>query len=251
MENNALAEARDQILQNAYLIQERVACLMEKVHRLCYAVVLFQKECPDCGSPSLDMLRDSWCRCRVCGHECDPTLQFQTCPDCDSRLAKRIYHYWCPRCRHAVRSFYTFDAKVFDADYFREMMRESRARKEACIEELRVLLAGSRSLPIIPDGAVDADIQGLQADLDQVVGIPVAVFVNTILKRPAFDMDVYRRHILALVHGCVVNFDGVSALVQDTRLDRVFRFIAVVFMEQEGLLEIQQEADGRIRLCGR
>jgi hypothetical protein len=98
---------------------------------------------------------------------------------------------------------------------------------------------------------MDTGFSEFQSDLDRVVGIPVAVFVNTILKRPAFDMDLYRRHILPLVQGCTVNFDGISTLVQDARLDRVFRFIAVVFMDQEGLLEIQQEAGGRIRLNGR
>lgn len=239
------------MLQDTFLMEERVTGLLERVRWLCYAVALFQKECPECGSTSLDMLRDSWCRCRVCGHECDPTLLFQTCPECDSRLTKRIYHYWCPRCRHTVRSSYCFEARVFDADYFREMMRESRARKEAKIEELRALLAGSRSSPLLPDCPMDTGFSDFQSDLDRVVGIPVAVFVNTILKRPAFDMDLYRRHILPLVQGCIVNFDGISALVQDARLDRVFRFIAVVFMDQEGLLEIQQEADGRIRLYGR
>ena len=251
MKNNEIVEARERMLQDAFLVEARVAGLMEKVRWLCYAVVLFQKECPGCGSQSLEMLRDSWCQCRACGHECDPTLLFQTCPDCDSRLTKRIYHYWCPHCRSTVRSFYCFEAKVFDADYFCEMMRESRARKEARIEELRTLLAGTRSSPLIPDCPMDVGFSELQGDLDRVVGIPFAGFTDTILKRPNFDMDLYRRHILGLVQGCVVNFDGISALVQDARLDRVFRFIAAVFMDQDGLLEIHQEADGRIRLYGR
>lgn len=251
MEHKVIVEAKERMLTDAFLMEERVAGLMEKVRRLCYAVVLFQKECPACGSPRLAMLRDSWCRCEGCGHECDPTLVFQVCPDCDSRLTKRIYHYWCPRCLSTVRSFYCFDAKVFDADYFREMMRESRERKEVRIEELRALLAGARSSPVSADCPMDRGLSEFQGDLDRIVGIPVAVFASTILKRPAFDLDLYRRHIQGLVQGCVVNFEGISALVQDAHLDRVFRFIAVVFMDQEGLLEIQQEADGRIRLYGR
>jgi len=36
-----------------------------------------------------------------------------------------------------VKSLFCFDARVFDADYFREMMRESRARREAKVEEMR------------------------------------------------------------------------------------------------------------------
>ena len=239
------------MLQDAFMIENRVASLREKVRWLYYAVFLLGKECSECGHADLVMLRDSWCRCRTCGHECDPTLCFQTCPECASRLTKRVFHYWCPHCRNTVRSFYCFDAKVFDAEYFREMMRESRARKEASIEEMRALLAGSRSSPLSPDCPMDTGFSGLQGDLDRVVGIPVAVSANGILKRPAFDMDLYRRHIMDLVQGCIVNFDGISTLVRDARLDRVFRFIAVVFMDQEGLLEIQQEADGHIRLYGK
>jgi len=140
---------------------------------------------------------------------------------------------------------------VFDAAYFREMMRESRARKESRTEELRALLAGARSSPAVSDCPMDAGFAELQADLDRVVAIPVTVFRNTLLKKPAFQVDLYRRHIRELVEGCVVNFDGISPLLQDTRLDRVFRFIAVVFMDQEGVLEIQQEADGQIRLHGK
>lgn len=251
MSDTTRDEARDRMLQDAFLIEECVARLMEKVRWLCYAVALFQKECPECGSPSLHMLRDSWCRCSACGHECDPTLRFQRCPDCDSRLAKQVYHYWCPHCRQAVRSFYTFDAKVFDPAYFREMMRESRRRKLARVEELKALLAGSRSSPSEPDCPMDTGLTELQTDLDRVVAIPVALFRDAFLKPPTFDIDLYRRHIAELVEGCVVSFDGISALIQDARLDRVFRFIAVVFMDQEGVLEIQQEADGPIRLYGR
>ena len=250
MSDNTANDTREQMLRDAVTIQERAACLREKVRWLYYAVFLFGKECPGCHHADLAMLRDSWCRCRACGHESDPTLCFQTCPDCGSRLAKRIFHYWCPQCQQTVRSFYCLDAKVFDADYFAEMMRESRARKEARIEELRALLAESRSLPLSPDCPLDAGITDLQSDLDGIVSIPVALFANTIRNRPAFNMDLYRQHILELVQGCVVNFDGISTLVEDARLDRVFRFIAVVFMDQEGLLDIQQEADGRIRLYG-
>lgn len=246
-----MTDARDRMLLDAFMIQERVATLREEVRWLYYAVFLFGKECPQCGHADLAMLKDSWCRCRDCGHETDPTLCFQTCPDCGSPLAKRIYHYWCAHCRNTVRSFYCVEAKVFDADYFREMMRESRSRKEARIEELKALLAGARSSPATPDCPMNTGCSDFEADLDRVVAMPIALFRDTILKSPAFDIDLYREHIRELVQGCVVNFDGISALVKDARLDRVFRFIAVVFMDQEGILEIQQEADGRIRLCGR
>jgi len=52
------------------------------------------------------------------------------------------------------------------------------------------------------------------------------------------------------VQGCVVQFEGVSALVQDARLDRVYRFITAVFLDHEGLLDIEQHHDGTITLVG-
>jgi hypothetical protein len=47
-----------------------------------------------------------------------------------------------------------------------------------------------------------------------------------------------------------VEFDGISALIEDRRLDRVYRFITTVFLEHEGLLAMEQRHDGRIRLVG-
>ena len=71
------------------------------------------------------------------------------------------------------------------------------------------------------------------------------------MRRAAFDMLTYRQHILDLVQGCVVEFEGISAIVEDRKLDRVFRFITAVFMEQDGLLEIVQDHSGQIRLWGK
>ena len=112
MGNITITEAREQLLRDAFAIQDRVARLREKVRWLYYAIVLFQKDCPSCGAARLAMVRDSWCQCADCGHECDPTLCFQTCPECDLPLTKKIYHYWCPRCRFPVRALYCFDARV-------------------------------------------------------------------------------------------------------------------------------------------
>ena len=67
---------------------------------------------------------------------------------------------------------------------------------------------------------------------------------------PSFDLDHYRHHILDLVPGCVVDFEGISRLIGEPRLDRVYRFIAVIFMDHAGELCIEQDAEGRIALVG-
>lgn len=239
------------LLEAAFMIEQRVAALRGNVREFYFAVMLFQRPCTRCGTAGLAMLRDSWCRCAACGEEFDPTEAFQSCPECDGALLKKICHYWCQACRKPVKSLFCFDARVFDADYFREMMRESRVRRDAKVEEMRKLLAESRSAPHPPYEGYGGDLAAFTADLDRYVSVPVALEQYAAVKRPVFDMGIYREHILDLVRGCVVEFEGISPVVQDKRLDRVFRFITVVFMEQDGALEILQDQTGRIRLWGK
>jgi hypothetical protein len=167
---------------------------------------------------------------------------FQTCPACGSALTKKVFHYWCPVCRDTVKSRFCFDAKVFDKAYFCEMMRESRQRKQEKREAIRKLLKDSRS----PDYVMDAEpaiseIPGLETDLDSFVGsvLPkelIAQFVG----RPEFDIARYRHHILQIVSGCIVHFDGIMPLISDRRLDRIFRFITLIFLDHEGLVSLTQ-----------
>jgi hypothetical protein len=251
MINVVQSDSSQPLLEAAFMIEQRVAVLRGNVREFYFAVMLFQRPCTRCGATGLTMLRDSWCGCEACRDEFDPTEAFQSCPECDGALIKKVCHYWCPACRKPVKSLFCFDARVFDADYFREMMRESRARKDAKVEEMRKLLAESRSAPHPPYDEYNGDLAAFTADLDQYVSVPVALEQHAAVNRPAFDMPLYRQHIQELVRDCIVDFDGISAVVQDGRLDRVFRFITVVFMEQDGLLEILQDHSGRIRLWGK
>lgn len=130
-------------------------------------------------------------------------------------------------------------------------MRDSRERKEAKVAEMRKLLAESRSLPFQPYSDFSDTLAAFVTDLDHYVSVPAVLEQLAALNRPAFDMSVYRQRILDLVRGGAVDFEGVSTVVEDGKLDRVFRFITAVFMEQDGLLEILQDHSGRIRLCGK
>lgn len=131
------------------------------------------------------------------------------------------------------------------------MMRESRQRKREEVEKLRHLLLEARSPPYWPEAEpvldnpaeFDEDLEGFIAPLP-------ASQAKERLVRPFFDLQAYRRHLLDRVQGCVVQFEGVSALVQDARLDRVYRFITAVFLDHEGLLDIEQQHDGTITLVG-
>lgn len=242
---------RNPLLTGIANVEEMVRHLRDRVRRFIYQVVLLQRPCPKCGAASLTMLRDSWCRCDACGHECDPTLQFQRCPDCDGALARRRYHYWCPACRTEVVSRFAFDANVFDPAYFREKMRESRERKRRQRENAQALAADGRSSPYLYEEAPDLTAApSLLDDLDRVIGTPIAHAFLDAQGRPRFDLGRYRQHVRELIHGCIVHFDGISALVDNPRLDRIYRFITVIFMEHDGELALDQTADGKILITG-
>lgn len=242
-EGDARLLARDRLLAKAGHIEQLVGLLHGKLRELYHRAVLFLKPCPRCAKPDLTMLRDSLCRCRTCDHEFDPTEAFQVCPDCGGALRRKIHHYWCTSCRQRVRSLYCFDAKVFDVAYFREMMRQSRERKRERVERLRKLLAGSRSGPLVDLGEPElGSVPGLTEDLATFVNGPIRIPDDFALGRDAFDLDAYKEHIRELVGGCVVHFDGIGPLIHDRRLDRVYRFITVIFMAQAGEVSLLQDS---------
>lgn len=247
----AEAISRESLIQAGDRIQQRVDQFRERARVLFYAVMLFQKECIACRSTTLQMEEDGHCRCRECGHAFDPTVAFQTCPDCDEAPALMVHHYWCGRCRRTVRSVFCFDERIFNNDYFREMMQASRQRKREAIDKLRQQLADSRSPPFWPDTApLLADATDFEAVLAPFVAALPAMPAPIGGVRPIFDLDAYRRHLLKVVPGCLVDFEGVSTLIPDSKLDRVYRFIAAIFLEQEGMLTLDQSPDGSIKLVG-
>lgn len=244
--------SRESMIRAGETIQQRVEEFKGKARSLYYAVMLFQQECISCGNADLIMKVDGRCQCRTCGAEFDPTVNFQTCPDCDRAVVLKIHHYWCPHCRRPVRSMFCFDQRIFDAAYFRDMMRESRDRKQAEVEKLRERLLAARSMPFYPDEepVIECPKQFAQ-DLGKFLASSTTTAdIKNHPPRPFFDIKAYRNHILNRVQGCVVEFEGISAVVDDPQLDRVYRFITAVFMDHEGVLEIEQRHDGRIRLVG-
>ncbi len=241
-----------QMIEKCASFEHQVNLLREKVRSLIYAVMLFQRKCRGCGASKLRMIQDSWCRCQDCGDEFDPTLHLQTCEACNGSLTKKIYHYWCSKCRAPVRSRYTFDERVFDATYFREMMRESRKRRREKTEEIRKLLLNSRSPPHFSN--LEPILEGLpdfQFDLDQFISLPSKEEATPATDRLNFEMSTYRAHIQGILSGCIIRFEGVRALLDDLRLDRIYRFITVIFMQHDGEIEVTQDPDGEILLEGK
>jgi len=59
-----------------------------------------------------------------------------------------------------------------------------------------------------------------------------------------FDLSRYESHVQAQLEPYPIMFDHIPPLSDDARLDRVWRFIAIIFMAHTGLIEIQQESQG-------
>lgn len=118
-------------------------------------------------------------------------------------------------------------------------MAESRQRKRQQREQVRKILAESRSaaLPIpaadlemIP-GLVDA-LNGLTADVTNVLPW---------LPQDGFDLNRYQNHIKAHIQDFPVCMEEIPPLIENSRKDRIWRFIAIIFMAHFGLIKIWQD----------
>jgi hypothetical protein len=209
-----------------------------------YFDVLFSiHRCPACGG-HLKITGESNCSCS-CGNVFDPTLAFQKSACCGAGLIRKTFHYACARCNKTIASRFLFDEKVFDKQYFREMMRESRQRKKKKREEIKRLLVNSRSSPLchveepqlesIP-GLID-DLNGFIRDASNEYK-PFSIYANQ-----QYEINRYRGHILSLLTWDSVLFSKIEPLIEDTREDRIYRFITLVFMDNEREIELRQLED--------
>ena len=138
-----------------------------------------------------------------------------------------------------------FDERVFDKHYFREMMQKSRERKQQKREVLRQLLAASRSDTLQLTEAPDITaIPGLVEDLDAFVQTE-SLGLGDLLPNdgPCFDMGRYRRHILSVLSWNGLRFSQVPDMIEESRMDRVWRFVTLVSMQHDGEVDMVQEAN--------
>ena len=229
------------LLRGIVQVTRRVATFREKARKFYHAVLLSAHPCPNCEG-SLRMTGPSKCVCR-CGTACDPTVAFQRSDCCGVRLRRKTLHYICSSCGRTVPSKFLFDERLFDSAYFAERMRESRERKQTRRQEITEMLASSRSGALcITDIPEIESVAGLASDLDLFVDSMPDVTLSAFQGRDTFRMADYRQAILDDVPaGCLIRFNGMRALCDDARLDRIRRFITLVFMEQAREVELLQE----------
>jgi len=227
-----------QIIRLAFQLTDTVAALKERTRRFYYAVMLIGHRCPRCDG-GLAMVCEGQCRCQECDCRFDPTIAFQRCSSCGGVPVLRVRRYQCRRCGADVRSRFLFDGLVFDTAYFRERMAEHRQRKVEQRDRVRLMLAESRSEPLFTEAADLAAIPGLA---DALNSLTTAVW-DAESWRPAegFDLRRYESHIQAHLRPFPVSLSEISPLSEPSRRDRIWRFIAILFMAHAGMVEIWQE----------
>jgi len=216
----------------------RVSDFKELVKAYYFEVVLSPFRCPVCNG-RLKMIGQGKCSCDS-GHVLDPTLTFQQSPCCNSGLVRKTFHYACSRCHQTVPSRFLFDERLFDKAYFQEMMREARSRQRRKREELKLLLAESRSdtLILLQEPNLES-IPGLKEALDGFIGTDTGG-LKDFLSSPDFSMDDYRNHIISVMGKGSMLFSDIAPLIGESRRDRIWRFVTLIFMQQEGDVSLTQ-----------
>ena len=226
------------IIKLAFDMTGAVQRYVDKVRRFYYWVMLLGCRCPKCNS-GLSMIAEGTCRCKSCMYEFDPTVEFQRCSECGSVLGLRVRRYYCKGCNTYLRSRFLFEGLVFEREYFKAKMAESRQRKKEQRERVRKMLAESRSdtLPLkafdldaVP-GLLDA-LNGLTTDMD--VGFEVRGHND-------FDLKRYETHIQAHIQDFPMSLMDIPPLSENRRRDVIWRFIAVIFLAHTGIIDIWQD----------
>jgi hypothetical protein len=232
-------EQRAHLLAQIQRIRTRLDALVEAVRQLFYRLVLLNHVCPDCGG-GLAMAREGSCRCLACDKQMDPTVTFQRCPDCEGELELRISRYRCRRCHRDVASQFLFDGKVFDAEYFQQKMAEARQRRRQQKTERAERAVVERSPRVVPGPADPGAVPGLTEALNS---LTLDAAPETVERAKAqFDLHRCEQHVLAnLAAGEAVPFDDLPGLDEGDRLERVWLFIAVVFLMHSGSLTAWQD----------
>lgn len=221
-------------------LAEAVQAFWEKARRFFHAVMLIDHRCPECMG-SLVMVSEGKCRCVSCGNEFDPTTVFQRCSVCGGVPVLRVRRYECRDCGGGIESRFLFDGLVFDAEYFRAKMAESRRRRQEQRERVRQMLAGARSPDLAVEHAELAGVPGLREALD---GLTADLADNLALEcREQFDLSRHERHVRAHLRDYPVSLARIPPLTHDARRDLIWRFIAVISLAHAGLVDIWQDGE--------
>jgi hypothetical protein len=227
------------IITLAFDMAKAVESFVEKAKKFFYSVMLLGHRCPKCNG-SLIMVPEGRCKCTSCGEEVDPTVTFQRCSACGGTPVLRVRRYQCSKCHSDIRSKFLFDDLVFNAEYFRVKVAESRERKKEQRERVRKMLAESRSSDLSLETIDLAGVPGLVGALNSLTaGVDTAFDAES---RDEFDLNRYEKHIKAHIQDFPLTLDEIPPLSRESaRKDLIWRFIAVIFLDHAGIVDVWQE----------
>jgi hypothetical protein len=226
------------IITLAFALGTAVEKFLVQARRFYYLVMLFGYRCPKCNN-SITMVKEGLCKCDECNHEFDPTVALQTCSKCGGGPVLKVRRYQCRHCGSDIDSAFLFDGIVFNAEYFRRKVAESRQRKQEKTDRVRKMLAECRSGPLTLTATGLNTVPGLVEALNSLTsGLETRIAPES---KSQFDMDRYQSHIrLALIEG-PMRLREIAPLAEDLRLDLIWRFVAVVFLTHTGSVDIRQQ----------
>ncbi len=100
--------------------------------------------------------------------------------------------------------------------------------------------ARSGELPLLQEPCLES-VPGLIADLDHFVGADEDGSDDSVLEtNSVFSMDDYRSHILSALDCGSRFFSKINNLGADLREDRVYRFVTLIFMQNEQEIDLTQ-----------
>ena len=227
------------IIEVGFRLIARVARYSHHVRQFFYEIVLSDRRCPRCGG-SLTMVTEGRARCTPCSFVVDPTVAFQRCAVCGGKPVLRVRRYRCRGCGVGVPSRFLFDGLAFDARYFRQKMAEHRQAKRQRVRRVREMLAHCRSSTLAPQVLDLQSVPGLEDALNALTA-GLDTFGSWEWTGRGFDLRRYQRHIEAHIGPIAASFEDIPPLSDTPERDRVWRFIAVVFMDHAGRVCVRQD----------
>ena len=93
-------------------------------------------------------------------------------------------------------------------------------------------------------------VPGLLEALNGLVTDPVLAALVPLAAK-GFDLQRYEVHVQAHLGNAETAFDDIPSLEENRRLDRIWRFITIIFMAHAGAVELRQDgADITVIRCG-
>ncbi|MFC1896644.1 hypothetical protein ACFL0Q_08325 [Thermodesulfobacteriota bacterium] len=227
---------------------ENLLCIIHKyrnaVRAFYYEVILSKHKCPVCHG-KLEMVGTREAKCMLCNQTLDPTLVFQESSCCGKMLILKYTHYSCSHCNKTIPSKFVFDERIFDKSYFKKMMRDSRDRAKRRQEEIRRLMVESMSGALeILDEPILENVPGLIGSLDNFIQADIIKIDEPYLRpKQAFIMAEYKDHILRFLGWGKLLFSNIAPLQNNSRQDRIWRFVTLIFMQQDGEVELIQNCE--------